>query len=63
MLPFQEQGFSADEGTMCIILKHEFEIGAKKNVCSWQSFICLHLKLLDIEHPLTFEVGKLRPMP
>ena len=27
---------------------------------SWQSFISLHLKLLDIDHPLTFEESKLR---
>ena len=31
-----------------------------KNVGSWQSFISLHLKLLDIDHPLTFEESKLR---
>ena len=27
---------------------------------SWQSLMSLHLKLLDIEHPLTFEESKLR---
>ena len=27
---------------------------------SWQSFMSLHLKLLDIDHPLTFEESKLR---
>ena len=27
---------------------------------SWQSFMYLHLKLLDIDHPLTFEESKLR---
>ena len=26
----------------------------------WQSFMSLHLKLLDIDHPLTFEESKLR---
>ena len=31
-----------------------------KNVVSWQSFMSLHLKLLDIDHPLTFEESKLR---
>ena len=31
-----------------------------KNVVSWQSFISLHLKLLDIDHPLTCEESKLR---
>ena len=34
-----------------------------KNVCSWQSFMCLSLKLLDIDHPLTFAESKLKPMP
>ena len=33
-----------------------------KNLCSWQSFLCLHLKLLDLGDPLTFEVSKLRPI-
>ena len=27
---------------------------------SWQSFKSLHLKLLDIDHPLTFKESKLR---
>ena len=27
---------------------------------SWQSFLSLHLKLLDIDHSLTFEESKLR---
>ena len=31
-----------------------------KNVGSWQSFMSLHLKLLDIDHPLTFEESKFR---
>ena len=31
-----------------------------KNESSWQSFMCLHLKLLDVDHPLTFKVSKLR---
>ena len=31
-----------------------------KNVVSWQSFMSPHLKLLDIDHPLTFEESKLR---
>ena len=31
-----------------------------KNVGSWQSFMSLHIKLLDIDHPLTFEHSKLR---
>ena len=26
----------------------------------WQIFMSLHLKLLDIDHPLTFEDSKLR---
>ena len=26
----------------------------------WQSFMSLHPKLLDIDHPLTFEESKLR---
>ena len=30
-----------------------------KNVGGWQSFMSLHLKLLDIDHPLTFEESKL----
>ena len=39
------------------------KLAQTKNVSSWQSFVCLHLKLFDIDHPLTFEVSKLRPMP
>ena len=31
-----------------------------KNVGSWQSFLSLHLKLLDIDHPLTFEESEFR---
>ena len=27
---------------------------------SWQSFMSLHLKLFDVDHPLTFEQSKLR---
>ena len=27
---------------------------------SWQSFMSLHLKLLDIDHPLSFEQSKLK---
>ena len=27
------------------------------NVCSWQSFTCLHIKRLDIDNPLAFEVS------
>ena len=30
-----------------------------KNGGSWQSFMSLHLKLLDIDHPLTLEESKL----
>ena len=33
-----------------------------KSVYSWQSFMCLHLNLLDIDHPLTFELSKLGPI-
>jgi len=29
-------------------------------VVSWQSFMSLNLKLLDIDHPLTFEESKIR---
>ena len=29
-------------------------------MANWQSFMCLHLKLLDLEHPLSFDVSKLR---
>ena len=30
-----------------------------RSLDSWQSFMCLHLKFLDVDHPLTFEVSKL----
>ena len=33
------------------------------NVYSWQSFTCLHIKCLDIDNPLAFEVSKLKPVP
>ena len=38
------------------------KLAQNKNVSSWQSFVCLQIKLFDIDHPLTFEVSKLRPM-
>ena len=32
----------------------------KVKMCAGGKVLCLHLKLLDIDHPLTFEVCKLR---
>ena len=29
-------------------------------MCAAGKVLCLHLKLLDIDHPLTFEVSELR---
>ena len=29
-------------------------------MCVAGKVLCLHLKLLDVDHPLTFEVSKLR---
>ena len=37
---------------------HKFQMCAAGKVYS-----CLHIKLLDIDNPLAFEVSKLRPMP